>query len=93
MNALKKIGGINLLILLVYTLILGVATHESSGQYKGLGTMMALALVISIHVCVTVIMSIYYFVRSNKANGKAYLLSGLLVLVVGFSACIGAGSI
>ena len=93
MNALKKIAGINLAILLAYTLLLGVVTHESSGQYKGLGTMIALAMAISVHVCITIIMSIYYFVRSNKANGKAYLLSSLLVLVVGFSACIGTGSI
>ena len=93
MKPLKKIAGINLAILLAYTVLLGVVTHESSGQYKGLGTMMALAVAISLHVCVTIILSLYYFVRSNNPNGKAYLLSSLLVLVVGFSACVGAGSI
>jgi hypothetical protein len=92
MNALKKIAGINLAILIAYTILSGLVGINEKGQYKGLGALMLMAVLIGLHVGVAIVVSLYYFVRRNREKGRAYLLSALLVLVIGFSACMGLGS-
>lgn len=93
MNALKKIAGINLAFLVAYTILSGVVGITEKGQYKGIGALMLMAVLIGLHFGIAIVVSLYYFVRRNREQGRAYLLSALLVLVIGFSACIGLGSL
>jgi hypothetical protein len=92
MNPLKKIAAINMAILLVYTLLSRLADN-SGGQYNGLGFMIFMMFGIGLHVLVNIIACLIYFARKNKELGRAYLISGILVLLIGFSACLGIASL
>ena len=93
MNAIKKVAGINLIILLAITVIGAVTGFNESGQYKGLGAMILMAVGVDMQTAILLGISLIQFLRSNKESGKAFLLSGLLILVVGFSACFGVASL
>lgn len=93
MNEIKKIAGINLIILLVIIVIGGVTGYNESGQYQGLGAMILMALGIGTQTAILIGASLIQFLRKNKQSGQAYLLSGVLVLIVGFSACFGVASL
>jgi heme/copper-type cytochrome/quinol oxidase subunit 2 len=92
MNAVKKIGGVNLAILLIYSVIARLSDTKG-GTYKGMGFMMMMMLFVALHVVVTLIICLIHFARKNKELGRAYLLSSILVLIIGFSACLGIGSL
>ena len=68
-----RIVGINLLILAIYTII--------SGMFKELGIYFD-AIIIVIHMIICMIMALI------KNNG-IWILSGLVVLLIGFSTCAG----
>jgi hypothetical protein len=93
MNQVKKVVGINLIILLVYTIIYGIGGMMESGQYKGMGAMIMMMMAVGAHVGILLLISIIRFASKNKESGRAFLLSGLLVLLVGFSACWGVASL
>jgi Na+/H+ antiporter NhaC len=93
MNPLKKIAGINMIILLVLTIISGLTVLGENGQYKGLGAMILMAIGIGLQAGILFLVSLIKFGTKKKEDGRAYLLSSLLVLVVGFSACFGLGSL
>jgi len=87
MGNLNKVVGVNLLILLVYTAIINFSI---TGSERSLGVALSMALIISFHVFVDVVVSIVFFSRKKKEQGKAFLLSAGLVLLIGFSACWGS---
>jgi hypothetical protein len=93
MNILKKLAGINLIILLVITVIGAAVGFNEHGQYKGLGAMILMAFGVGLHTAILFAASLIQFVRKNNESGRAFLLSALLVLVVGFSACFGIASL
>ncbi len=82
-SKIPQVLGYNLLILAVYTLASGLA-NRSEYDYP-IFMMMAIAL----HVAVNVITAIVFFIRKRSDLGGAFLLSAGLVLVVGFSLCMG----
>ena len=90
MNGLKKIGGYNLLILLIYTLFVSVI---ATGNQRQMGFMIYMAMLIAVHVGINFIVSLIFFAQRNKIMGRNYLLSALLVLVIGFSTCFGVASL
>jgi hypothetical protein len=90
MNSLKKIGGYNLLILLVYTILVSVL---STGNQWQMSFMIFMSVLIALHVGINFIVSLIFFVQRNKIMGRNYLLSALLILVIGFSTCFGIASI
>lgn len=90
MNGLKKTGGINLLILLVYTLLVSVF---STGNQWQMSVMIVLAMLIAIQFGLNFIISIIFFAQRDKIRGRNFLLSSLLVLVIGFSSCFGIASL
>lgn len=92
MNPLKRIAAINMAILLVYTLLSRLADNKG-GQYKGLGFMIFMMIGIAVHVLVNIILCLFHFARKNKELGRAYLISAILVLLIGFSACLGLASL
>ncbi len=85
----KKVAGINLAILLIYTLLTNIA---SSGPERGLSVVIILAFLISIHTFINFVLCLAYFSRRNKIAGRNFLLSALVVLVIGFSTCLGTAS-
>lgn len=90
MNSLQKIVGINLILLVGYTLLINLA---SQGHERGLAVMILMAFAVGIHAAVCLLAMIYGFVNKNKPLGRAWLLSGGIVLVVGFSACLGTAGL
>ena len=90
MNQIKKIAGINLALLLAYTLLINLV---SQGHERGLAVVIFMAFAVGLHVTVCFLAMIYGFVNKNKPLGRAWLLTGGIVLVVGFSACLGTGSL
>ncbi len=89
MNKINKIAGINLAILATYFLLLKV----SSKKNDYLGTMLFMAFAIAAQATINAILSLTYFFSKRSDLGKAYLLSMGLVLIIGFSACVGGASI
>lgn len=73
-----KIVGINMLILAIYTVLCSI---DSSG-----GGFIFDAFLILIHVLVCIIMAI-------AKRSWIWLLSGVIVLVIGFSTCVSFGSL
>ena len=92
MNHVKRPLLNNLMILLAYTAVSGLLTSRSS-DHKGLGAMMLIAMLVGLHNLILLTISIVKFIRYDKPGGKAYLLSALLVLLIGFSACYGVGAL
>ena len=90
MNGLKKTGGFNLGILVVYTLLFSAL---SKGKDWQLSFMILMAVLIGIQVVLNLIISIIFFVKKDKLRGKNFLLSALIVLVIGFSTCFGIASL
>ncbi|MEZ2339166.1 hypothetical protein AB6735_26205 [Mucilaginibacter sp. RCC_168] len=77
-NVNMKIVGYNILALIIYTLLCRLGGNEVGLIFD--------AFIIVVHVFVCIIAAII-----NKS--WAWLLSGILVLVIGFSTCVGLGSI
>lgn len=86
MESLKKIGGINLLILLIY---MGLINVSNTGHERELGVLVFAAIAISFHVGINVLLAIILFFKKDK-NAKSFLLSAVIVLAVGFSTCLGS---
>ena len=89
MNDFKKVAGLNLLLLIVYTMLTNLL---SSGQEKGIQVAILLMMFLIVHVGALLLAALYYFVRRNITAGRNFLLSSLIVLVIGFSACLGSMS-
>ena len=77
MNQILKVNG---LILLGYTL-LAVIMPDLSGAIIAAGA-------IAFHVSILIFVSIIHFVKKENEQGKWYLLSSFLVLLIGFGACV-----
>jgi hypothetical protein len=90
MNELKKTGGYNLLIMVAYTALFSVL---STGKEWQLSFMILMAALISIQAGLNFIVSLIFFVQKDKARGRNFLLSSLIVLVIGFSTCFGVASL
>lgn len=93
MNKIKRVGGINLIILLVYTALAGLIGLGEHGQYKGLGTMIFMAFAVGVHTAILLLISLIRFIGKDRESGRAYLLSSLLILLIGFSACFGVATL
>jgi hypothetical protein len=87
MSQLKKILGINILILLGYTLL--IHANASKGG-EGLDVVLESMLAVGLQVAINFIVSMIHFSTKNDSLGKAFLLSTAVVLVIGFSTCWGS---
>lgn len=92
MKNIKKIVGINLVILLVYMLIFGVALKGAKG-YDGLGLIVMVAFTIGVQFIANLIISIVFFVKKDNDLGRSFLLSAFAILLIGFSTCFGTGAL
>jgi hypothetical protein len=91
MEQFKKIIGINLAILLIYTVIIQFIAHSQADQGHNPLVLLILTMYALIaHVGVNLLISIFYFFKGNNDKGKAFILSTIITLLVGFSACLGS---
>lgn len=100
MNLLKKIAGWNLLAILVYSLVIRIISygmdrnsHGTDNNGPGMAIVIFSAIAVGLHVIVCLALTISAFASGRPANGRAWLLSSGLVLLVGFSACLGNASL
>lgn len=89
MQGTGRIVGINLLIMAVYTVLSFGIFIMDSDQYAAMGYGIFMMGLIGVHALVLLIMGIIFFVKKENNKGKIYLISLLVVLLVGFSACFG----
>jgi len=76
------------LILFIYMVL--IYFSMSGGSEAELGIALMASFCIGIHVFVNFVAGIYFFVKSDRVAGRAFLLSAGIVLVVGFSSCLGS---
>lgn len=88
MNTLQKIVGINLIILVTYSILVSIISVFDGALSLGL---MAMAfLPIHIVMCLFAWATVGKKDREEKKlHRKAHLISALIVLIVGFSVCSG----
>jgi hypothetical protein len=86
MSNIKKIVGINLCIMLVYMVLINIT---SVGQERQLAVLVFSAFAVGVHVAISVLVAIIFFIQKNP-QAQAFLLSAGLVLLIGFSACLGS---
>ena len=77
---------INLLVLLAYSLGLKIWFSEGRWDYEEL---MASALCIGAQVSINIVATLIFFGIGKTIYGKAFLLSAVVVLTIGFSVCYG----
>jgi len=88
-NQLKKIVGINLLIILLYSVLIRLYADTSNLYEAEFFILIISVYPVGIQVTINLLVSIVYFFKSNSDMGKAFLLSTIIVLLVGFSSCWG----
>ncbi len=76
-----QIVGINLLILIIYNLICKIADSRD-----GWGILMLL-IAFQVFTCVVIAISCF-FIPKFKQVALKWFLSGLMILVIGFSTCV-----
>jgi hypothetical protein len=87
MSKLKKIAGVNILIIFAYSILPPIFLNNTTNGEDSIGGVFLLIYAVGLQVIINLIISICYFVNSNKEFGKLYLLIAGIVLLVGFSAC------
>lgn len=92
MNKVSRVAAINLLILALYTILIHVLSRTGKSGDAGLVILIVSVVPVGLHVLVNFILSIVMFIKKNNEAGKAFLLSSLLVLIIGFSTCWGSAS-
>ena len=91
MEQSKKIIGINLAILLGYTIIIQlIAQINGNNQYQSLFVLIVTMYAMIAHIGIHFLIAIFYFFKDDGDTGKVFLLSSLIVLLVGFSTCWGS---
>ncbi len=89
MKGTGRIIGINLIILAIYTIGSIAISSQDQSQYESMGYGLIMMILIAVHVLILLIVGIVFFVRKEKEKGKAFLISLCVVLLIGFSACLG----
>ncbi len=89
MKGTGRIIGINLIILAIYAIISAAIASQDKSGYAGVGYGLFMMTLLAIHVGILLILSIVFFVRKDREKGKTYLISLFVILLVGFSACLG----
>ncbi len=87
MHPFKKALRVNLFIFLAYMgLFLVMTLFAAEGEMEVLYVWGGLAMLA--HGAINVALSLIFFITSKPDYGKGALVSGLLLLVIGFSSCV-----
>ena len=92
MKSLKKIAGINLAVLFTYSVLVRMA-NIGAGREAAMGILIMSAFAVGIHVIICLIVTAIEYGNKAKELGRAWLLSSGIVLLVGFSTCLGNASL
>ena len=92
MNNIKIIAGINLIVLIVYSCLIRLIFKMDGTKDAGLGIAIISAFAVGLQFLICLCISIIQFSTSNKQGGRSWLLSAGLVLLIGFSVCLGNAS-
>ena len=92
MKPLKKIAGINLLVLFAYSAVIRILS-SGSGQGVAMSILIMSAFAVGLHVLICLIVSAIEHGNKSRELGRAWLLSSGIVLLVGFSTCLGNASL
>lgn len=82
--------GINLVMVLIYTLVFGAmipGNHRDS-----LGFAIAMAFTVSLHAFLCVVAGVVFWIRDVKGFVGPFILAALAVALIGFSACFGGAT-
>lgn len=90
MNVKTKVIGLNLIVLGLYHVLMNIITPRD-GLHGNLAIMIFLAVLIAAHVAISLITGFVLRFNEKKKLGNAFLLSAGVILLVGFSACLGTG--
>ena len=93
MKPLGKIAGINLAVLLVYSLLIRVLASGGGNQGRAIGILMFSAIAVGIHVIICLAFASAKSGGNDKALSRAWLATSGIVLLIGFSACLGNASL
>lgn len=91
MKPLTKIAGINLLILLTYSALIRLVNGRGEGQ--AMGILMMSAFAVGLHVFICAVIGATFYGEKNKELRRAWFLSMGIVLLIGFSTCLGNASL
>jgi hypothetical protein len=89
MKEVKKIAAVNPIILVIYSIIIRILVSTGHNDGKLVGVLALSAVVNILHVFVNLVVMIVYYAKKNNSMGKAWLLSAGILLLVGFSTCLG----
>jgi hypothetical protein len=89
MKNFGKIVGINLIGLLVYSLVIRIVAVHDSSHDRSLDILLGSAVAVGIHVIVCLLVSVGTFASRDNVNGRNWLGTAGVVLLVGFSVCLG----
>jgi hypothetical protein len=92
MKSLKKIAGINLAVLFAYSILIRVVS-SGGAQGAAMGILIMSAFAVGIHVIICLLVTAVEYGNKSKEVGRAWLLSSGIVLLVGFSTCLGNASL
>jgi uncharacterized membrane protein len=93
MKSLKKIAGINLLVLFAYSIVIRLASMGAGSQGGSAGILIMSAFAVGLHVFICLLLTGVEYANRSKETGRAWLLSSGIVLLVGFSTCLGNASL
>lgn len=82
---------VNLLILVACNVILQVETWGDT--YARTYITLGLAIYLFCHIVLLLLIAGIQFARKKRESGKAFLNTAGLILLIGFSACLGQGAI
>lgn len=83
MSILGKVISYNLLAFLIYAILVAFSGQADLSALLGLGISI-------IHAIGCLVASIVFYVKKDKERGGGFLISMIILLVVGFSYCFGA---
>jgi hypothetical protein len=92
MKSLKKIAGINLAVLFAYSIVIRLV-NGGSGQDGAMGIVIMSAFAVGLQVVICLVVAAMHFGNKDRALGRAWLLGSGIVLLVGFSTCLGNASL
>lgn len=93
MKNLGKIIGWNLSILLVYSVLVRLTNRGYSGNSGGLNVLIYSAMLIAFHVFMNFGLALNSYSSGDKQTGNSFMLSMVIVLIVGFGTCLGNANI
>lgn len=94
MNSFGKIVGFNLAALVAYSLIIrALSVRSGSHNDQSMDIAIASAIAVALHVIACLIVMIGAFASDRGDTGRTWLATAAVVLVVGFSVCLGNASL